>query len=63
VIQAASGGSRTSEDDAAPESEASKPRHCELPLSGVNFDDVLIAEHMLRADAFASELASGTPDA
>jgi len=57
VIQAASGRSRTSEDGAAPESELAK-----LCLSRVDFHNVLIAEHVLRADAFAGELASGTPD-
>ena len=62
MTQAASGGSRTSEDDAAPESEPSEPRRCELRLRGVNFHDVLIAEHVVGADALPSELASGTPD-
>ena len=62
MIQVASGESKTSEDDAARESELYEQGRCGLRLSGVNFHDVLIPEYVLRADAFSGELASGTPD-
>ncbi len=63
MIQAASGESKTSEDDDAPESELAQPHRRKLRLSSVDFHDVLIAEHMFRANALPGEFASGPPNA